>query len=302
MRKWLAILLLLLEPLSGQCQSDTLKHYARRKAFVAAGNAVAYSAAMYGMYNLWYKDYPFTRFHFHNDNADWHQMDKVGHLYSCYYEGVVGIDQMKWAGFSRKQAILVGGSYGFLIQTGVEVFDGFSQEWGASWGDVAANVAGSALVIGQALAWDEQRIWMKLSFSPTRFPEIRPELLGRSDIEQLFKDYNGQTYWLSANIKSFLLPATRFPSWLNISVGYGIDGLVGGADNLFIRDGATYDYQHIPRSRQWYLAPDIDLTRIPVKNKALKFSFRLLNCLKFPLPGLAYQGNGGDISFKFIQF
>jgi uncharacterized protein YfiM (DUF2279 family) len=282
--------------------SDTVTTSNKRKSFVIAGNAVAYTASMIGLYNLWYKDYPLSKFHFQNDNADWNQMDKVGHVYSCYYEGVVGIDQMKWAGFPRKKAIILGGSYGFLIQTSVEVFDGFSEEWGASTGDLVANLTGAGLVIGQALNWDEQRIWMKLSFQETSYPSIRPELLGTSYLEHLFKDYNGQTYWLSGNIRSFLKEDSKFPAWLNIAVGYGVDGLVGADDNLFERDGQMFDYSSIYRKRQWYISPDIDLTRIPTKNKALKIAFRLLNSLKFPLPGLQYDGRTHDISFNFIQF
>jgi len=283
-------------------EADALAKVKKRKTFVLAGNAVGYGASMYGLYNLWYKDYPLTKFHFHNDNADWYQMDKVGHAYSCYYEGVVGIDMLKWAGFSHKTASILGGSYGFLIQTGVEVFDGFSEAWGASTGDVVANTLGAGLVIGQSLLWDEQRVWMKLSYQPTQYASIRPELLGNSDVERLFKDYNGQTYWLSGNIKSFLKPESKFPSWLNVSVGYGIDGFVSADDNFFERDGMTIDYTHVQQSRQFYLAPDIDLTRIKTDSKALKNSLRLLNCIKFPLPGLAYNANSRKLDFNFVQF
>lgn len=300
----LTILLLL----SGICHAftpqdlDSTQRMKRRKTVMIAGNSTAYVTSMYGLYNLWYKDYPLTKFHFHNDNRDWNQMDKVGHAYSCYYEGVVGIDMLKWAGFSHRTASILGGSYGFIIQGGVEIFDGFSEAWGASTGDVAANALGASLVIGQSLAWDEQRVWLKLSYQPTNYASIRPELLGSSDVERLFKDYNGQTYWLSANIRSFLKEESKFPSWLNIAVGYGIDGFVSADDNFFERDGIVYDYTHIPQSRQWYLSPDIDLTRIKTDNKALRISLRLLNCLKFPLPGISYDSHTREFDFNILQF
>ncbi|MBO6515853.1 MAG: DUF2279 domain-containing protein [Bacteroidia bacterium] len=281
---------------------DSARLFKKRKTLIIAGNAVGYSATMFGLYNLWYKDYPLTSFHFHNDNRDWNQMDKVGHAYSCYYEGVVGIDMMKWAGYSHKTASILGGSYGFLIQGGIEVFDGFSEAWGASSGDLIANAVGSSLAIGQSLAWDEQRIWMKLSYQPSEFAAIRPELLGSSFVESLFKDYNGQTYWLSGNIRSFIKDETKFPAWLNIAVGYGINGFVSSDDNLFERDGQQFDYTHIPQSRQFYLSPDIDLTRIKTDNKALKISLRLLNCLKFPMPGLGYDSKSQKFSFNMLQF
>jgi hypothetical protein len=259
---------------------------------VVAGNSVAYAGTMTGLYHLWYKNYPLTSFHFYNDNHEWFQMDKVGHAYSCYYEGVVGIDMMKWAGFNKKQQILIGGAYGFFIQTGVEVLDGFSQEWGASTGDIIANVAGTGLVMGQAALWDEQRIWLKLSFQPSPYSTIRPELLGDYFVTNLFKDYNGQTYWMSINVPSFLKEETKWPKWLNVAVGYGIDGFVSSDDNTFIRDGNMFTYD-IPQQRQFYLSPDIDLTRIPVEKRGLRIAFRMLNTLKFPMPGLSYSTKDG---------
>ncbi|MCB9263259.1 MAG: DUF2279 domain-containing protein [Flavobacteriales bacterium] len=293
--------------LAGFCASaqhtiDSATAAKRKKTFVLAGNAMAYSGSMYGLYNLWYKDYPLTKFHFHNDNHDWYQMDKVGHAYSCYYEGVVGIDMLKWAGFSHRTASILGGSYGFFIQTGVEIFDGFSEGWGASSGDMLANTLGAGLSISQSLAWQEQRIWMKLSYRPTNFAAIRPELLGRNFVERLFKDYNGQTYWLSGNIASFLPEENHFPKWLNVAIGYGIDGFVSSDDNIFERNGVTYNYSFIPQFRQLYISPDIDLTRIKTDKTYLKIALRMLNCIKFPLPGVSYNLHANGINFHFVQF
>ncbi|MBR9859491.1 DUF2279 domain-containing protein [bacterium] len=272
----------------------------QKRALVFGGNAVAYAGTMTGLYSLWYKNYDLGPFHFFNDNRDWLQMDKVGHAYSCYYEGVVGIKMMKYAGYSDKTAAFVGGSYGFLIQTTVEIFDGFSQEWGASTGDVIANFAGSSIAIGQHLAWHEQRIWMKYSYYPSPYAEIRPNALGSNFPESLLKDYNAQTYWLSTNIRSFI-PDSKFPAWLNIAVGYGADGMLGGDDNIYTdSDGIVNDYSNIARTRQFYLSPDIDFTRIPTNSKALKIGFTLLNCLKFPLPALEYN-TSGDLDFHWFH-
>ncbi|MFY0643070.1 MAG: DUF2279 domain-containing protein [Bacteroidia bacterium] len=274
----------------------------QKRAIVIGGNSVAYSASMVGLYSLWYKDHPTTSFHFFNDNKEWGQMDKVGHAYSCYYEGVVGIQMMKWAGYNHQLSSILGGSYGFIIQSSIEVFDGFSDGWGASPGDMLSNIFGTALVVGQSLAWDEQRIWMKYSFSPTSYPDYRPNLLGSSVLEQIFKDYNGQTYWLSVNPSSFMRES-NWPDWLNIAVGYGIDGFVGGHDNIFTTaDGTTFDYtSEFPRIRQWYISPDIDLTRLKTNNKALRIGLTVLNSLKFPLPTLEYNKNDQFV-FHPIKF
>jgi uncharacterized protein YfiM (DUF2279 family) len=288
---WLSLALVsLLLSFPSQAQDST--NYKLRKQIVVGGNAVAYTSTMVGLYQLWYKDYPLGKFHWFNDNAEWNQMDKVGHVYSCYYEGVAGIEMMKWAGYTDKQAAWIGGAYGFFVQSGVEVFDGLSEGWGASWGDVASNTVGSGLAISQSLLWDEQRIWMKYSNSASRYAQIRPHVLGSNYAERVMKDYNAQTYWLSTNIKSFV-PESKWPAWLNMAVGYGADGMVGGHSNIFESDGVSYDYTHIVRARQFYLSPDIDLTKIKTDKAWLKTVFVITNCLKFPMPGLEYHSNEG---------
>jgi len=302
---WLKKFLLILLCGTSYCsvaQDTAAINYKLRKQVVIGGNAVAYSGTMVGLYALWYKDYPLQKFHFFNDNKQWLQMDKVGHSFSCYYEGVAGIEMMKWAGYNKKQYSLIGGSYGFLIQTGVEVLDGFSAGWGASMGDVAANTFGTGLAIGQSLAWDEQRIWMKYSYSASRYPQIRPNALGTNLPERMLKDYNAQTYWLSANVNSFLKEDTKWPDWLNVAVGYGADGMVGGVDNIFTSEGIDYDYtQSIIRSRQFYISPDIDLSKIKTDKKVLRTLLIMANCIKFPMPALEYHTNDG-VKAHWIHF
>jgi hypothetical protein len=266
---------------------DTTINYSKRKNIVGYGNAIAYTGAMTGLYSLWYKDYPLGSFHFFNDNKQWLQMDKVGHAYSCYAEGWVGVKMMKWAGYSRKQSIFIGGSYGFLLQTSVEIFDGFSENWGASSGDIAANALGTGMVIGQEWFWDEQRIQFKFSYFPTKYPDLRPNILGEGPT-RILKDYNGQTYWLSVNLKSFMSEESKMPPWLNIAVGYGADGLLGGDDNIFESNGMIFDYSSVDRKRQFYISPDIDFTKIKTKNKFLRGLFVVMNGFKMPMPALQF--------------
>ncbi|MDZ7614583.1 MAG: hypothetical protein U5K51_13455 [Flavobacteriaceae bacterium] len=65
---------------------------------------------------------------------------------------------------------------------------------------------------------------MKFSYNATAYPEIYPDKLGSNSLEQVFKDYNGQTYWFSVNLWSFF-KESKIPRWLNISLGYGAEGL-----------------------------------------------------------------------------
>jgi hypothetical protein len=48
----------------------------------------------------------------------------------------------------------------------------------------------------------------------------------------------------------------------------------------------------LDRQRRWYLSFDIDLTRLPVKSKALKGLFSVVNMLKFPAPALEFKRTG----------
>jgi uncharacterized protein YfiM (DUF2279 family) len=290
LRKQAAILLCVL---SLSVIAQDLTNYNRRKKIVIGGNALAYTGTMAGLYGLWYSSYPFEKFHFFDDNKEWLQMDKAGHAFSCYYEGVAGIEMMKWAGYTKKQYSFIGGSYGFLIQTSVEVLDGFSTGWGASLGDVAANTFGAGLAIGQSLAWDEQRIWMKYSYSASPYAQLRPNVLGSNLPERVLKDYNGQTYWLSGNVNSFLADDSKWPKWLNVAVGYGADGMIGGHDNIFESGGIQQDFTFIKRKRQLYISPDIDLTRIKTKKKFVKTLLIMANCIKFPMPTLEYHTSEG---------
>jgi len=297
--KLFTTLLIALPLMASASELDSSINFKKRRALVGYGNALAYTSTMTGLYSLWYSEYPLGKFHFFDDNKQWLQMDKVGHAYSCYAEGWVGVKMMKWAGYNRKQSILIGGSYGFLLQTTVEVFDGFSENWGASVGDIAANAFGTGMVIGQEWFWDEQRIQFKFSFSQSEYAKIRPNVLGERQT-QILKDYNGQTYWLSANVKSFLKEESKFPAWLNVSVGYGADGMVGGDDNIFERNQIVYDYSHIPRQRQFYLSPDIDFTKIKTNSRFLKGLFVVMNGFKMPMPALMWQD--GKMSFYALHY
>lgn len=258
----------------------------KRFIAMAVGTTSIYAASMTGLYVLWYKDTNLTSLHSFNDNGEWLLMDKVGHVGSAYYVGKMGISLLNWTGLSRKKAIWYGGLMGAFFQTSIELFDGISPLWGFSWGDVAANAAGSALLISQQLVWNEQRIQMKLSFRPTKFSGISPELLGNSFVETLFKDYNGQTYWLSANISDFLPETSKFPKWLSVSVGYGAEGMTGGFSN----DGhPKYDYK---RFRQIYVSPDIDLAKIKTRSKFFQTVLYSFGFIKIPMPGIEFQVPG----------
>ena len=273
--------------------SDTLNKARRTGVYI--GESIALGATLIGLNQIWYKDYPQTNFHFINDNNQWMQMDKLGHMYSTYHIGRVGAEMLAWSGASRKEQLIYGSTLGLGFLTIVEVFDGYSQEWGASSGDIIANFSGTALYVSQELLWKEQRIIPKFSFHQTNFAANRPETLGSSFNEQILKDYNGQTYWFSFNIHSFTKDSF-FPKWLNLAIGYGADGMLYG-DETEAFANAIYQNPY----RQFYLSFDVDLTKISTKSHFLKTLFSVFNTIKIPAPTLQYDDYNG-VKGHFMYF
>ena len=271
-------------------KSDTL-NIKRRNAVIITETALSFGTLI-ALDQLWFSDYPRSGFHFKNDNNQWKQMDKIGHMMTSYYVGKTGMNVLDWAGVSKKNQLIYGATFGFTFLTAVEILDGFSKKWGASWGDILANASGTGLLVGQELLWEEQRIILKYSFSQTDFAKQRPNVLGENYIQQVLKDYNGQTYWLSANIWSFN-KESNFPKWLNVAFGYGAHGMLYGTtpNNLVSQD--PY--------RQFYLSLDVDLTKIKTKSKFLKTLFSTINFIKIPAPTLEYNSKG-KFDFHFLHF
>ena len=274
--------------------SDSLN--LKRQNTVIISEAVLAAGTLIGLSQAWYADYPKSDFHFINDNSDWLQMDKFGHVFASYHLGRFGAEMLQWSGANKKNQLLYGAGLGFAFLTAVEVFDGYSSQWGASSGDIIANASGTALYVSQELIWKEQRITPKFSFHTTKYDGYRPEVLGSSYTEQILKDYNGQTYWLSVNLHSFA-NGSKIPKWLNVALGYGAEGMITGN-----KENTTTTYTPNPqRFRQLYLSLDVDLTKIKTNSYFLKTIFSVFNSVKIPAPTIEFvQFN--DIKYHFIYF
>lgn len=179
-----------------------------------------------------------------------------------------------------------------VFQTPIELLDGFSVAYGASWGDVAANVGGTALFVGQQLVWQEERIHPRFSFYPTSLARRRPNMLGKNLLEQSLKDYNGQTYWLSFDIKPWLGTGSHFPAWLNLSLGYG-------AQNMVYATNGTNQMHGFDAYRQYYLSLDVNFTHIPTKSRLVKSLLFVLNTIHVPAPALELNRKRGVVFHPF---
>lgn len=257
--------------------SDTL-HKTRFNSLLYTKGIIT-ASSLVALNQIWYNDYPRSNFQFKNDNNDWLQMDKAGHFFSGYHLSNYSCQTWQWAGLEKEKSILYGTIYGMSVLTAIEVMDGYSSQWGFSWGDMLANVSGGFLFASQEYLWNEQRIIPKFSFYSSKFASIRPELLGSTTQEQLFKDYNAQTYWLSVNLNSFI-KNKKLPNWFCFSIGYGGDGMITANETTFIENNPFL----FNRNRQFYLSFDIDFNKIKTNSHVLKTFFSIVNCVKIPAP------------------
>jgi hypothetical protein len=257
-----------------------------------------FTGAMVALDFLWYRKFPHSRFHFFNDNSEWLQMDKLGHATTVYNISALTSDVYQWSGIQPQRSAWMGGITGLIFMTTIEIFDGFSNGWGFSSGDMLANTAGSALAVGQFLGWNEQRIQLRFSYHTTIYPTYRPELLGENGAQRVIKDYNGQSYWLSANMYSFFGKGDNFPKWLNLDLGYGADGMTGGKENpANLNTPEVY-----VRQRRFFLSPDIDLARITYSADWATPIARGLNILKIPAPAVEFNATQKKVKLHFLYY
>ena len=278
---------------------------AKRIYLISGIHAAGYAGTLFILGQTWYKDFPKTSFHVFNDSKEWLQMDKVGHGWTAYNIAKYSTDMWLWTGLNKKKSVLLGGISSLGYQTILEVLDAHSAQWGWSWADMAANIGGIGLFVSQEMLWKEQRISFKFSAHKNSYEnelENRADdLYGKTLQEKILKDYNGQTYWLSFNLKSFA-QKSNLPAWLNLSLGYGTTGLFGGFENMgYDKNGnLVFNRTDIKRERQWYLSPDIDFTKIKTNKKGVRILFSFLNMIKIPAPSLEYSG--GKLKGHFLYF
>lgn len=270
---------------SQKTDPDTTNVFKRRKIITATTLTTFSTGSLIGLNEFWYKDYPRSRFQTINDNDQWLQMDKIGHAMTSYQLGVLGYESMRWSGMSENASLYLGGSLGLIYLTGIEILDGHSAQWGFSWGDQLANFLGTSSFIAQQKFWKEQRIQLKFSYSNTPIAMLNPDQLGRNFQQRVLKDYNGQTYWASINVSSFLASDAAFPRWMNVAFGYGAYGMTS-AKNV------VNDVNNFQRTREFYLSFDADLNRVRWPKKWMKITARILSFIKLPSPALKMQSDG----------
>jgi len=294
------------DPLAGVAPNNWLtpaERLHKRRFYAAAGvGTAAYLGFGAGLYSIWYKDYELTGLRSFNDWGEWEQMDKAGHVFTAYFFSRTAFAGLRWAGLRRPAARYAALGIANLLQGTIETMDGFSANWGFSWTDMGANLAGSLVFTAQDALWHEQRILIKVGHDFRSPPDIvvtnsngassnlgyiDRERFGDNPFERFLKDYNAQSIWLSINPASFM-PESRLPQWLNIAVGYGAEDVYGAYFNSWGEDGERFRYAP-ERYRQWFLSPDIYFSRIPTKKRWVRLLLGTLDFFKLPAPTLEYS-------------
>ena len=132
-----------------------------------------------------------------------------------------------------------------------------------------------------------------MSYQRSKMAELKPWYLGENQLQSFFYDYNGHTYWLSANLNK-IIPYKKIPNWLNIAVGCS-------GENMFSDFENSGDFKSYERYRQYYLSLDIDWTKIPTKYKFVRVLLDALMVVKIPFPALEISSPHG-VRFKPIYF
>lgn len=244
-----------------------------------------YAGSIIALQQVWYKESYQNDFHFFNDGKNWLQMDKAGHIFTGYHLSSILSGNYRWSGVKRNNSNFIGSAVGLSYLSTLEFMDGFSKEWGFSLWDITSNVAGAALFVGQEFAFSKQIFIPKFSFHTTNYALIRPQVLGSNFAEQLLKDYNGQTYWLSFSPGNLGLKS--FPKWLCLSLGYSVDEKLVGSSEVFANFHAK---------REFLFSMDIDLNELNVKNVFWKKVLKQVNLIKIPFPTLFIKGSKFGVS------
>lgn len=245
----------------------------RRKPMIAAGLVLNSAGILYTGYKWWWQGnyHPFDikyEGYFNNYSLG---VDKTGHFYISHLYFHAIHDVMKWGGYSDKSALITAVAIPAFYAITIEMADGFTT-YHFSLDDLGANMLGIGLGVLQKKYRAANLFRIKWSYYPSAFAPWRDANLSLSD------DYDGHIYWLSMDVHHMLpLKARRYwPKWLNLAVGYGVQGASFGATG--------------PMERKFVFGLDYNLSNINFKNKELTLIKNLLDQFKFPAPGLRKTG------------
>jgi len=234
------------------------------------GGIVAVGATAIHLYqqNAWWRDAR-TSFHFREDLEYAMYMDKFGHLYASSVMTFIFSKSLQWCNMNEPSSLVWGAAGSTLFQTYVEIEDGFSAYWGFDRVDYAANLIGAWYPVLQYHVPVFKNFQFRFSYLPKNEGSAGA-IPGQT--KTMFDDYEGQTFWLTITPRGLFSEKSIgwWPDWLAIAGG------------VSVRDNNSPD-----RYLVWFLAPDLDMTRIiPQDTPFLRTLGEALNFIHFPMPAV----------------
>lgn len=286
------LILFIMDPVHAQSRAggpDTTRVNRKILTRAIVAESAFYLGGMSYLQFVWYKDHERVPFEFYNDNKGYLQTDKFGHAFGSYMESYIGYQWLRHAGVKKNPALIFGGTLGIILQAPIEIFDGIYEGWGFSWGDIIANTAGSALLIGQELLFNEQLIKYKLTYWKSPYLDKGNGYLGNNALDGFFYDYNGHNFWLSMPVNR-IVPVRKIPNWISVAAGYSANGMYGEFNNIRYYHGTWIP--ETERYRQFLLSLDIDWTKIKTSSRFLRKILNAMVFIKLPFPAIEFNTLG----------
>lgn len=259
---------------------STIQHVHPWRLAAVGGSTLTAFVVGHGFLNdLWWKGEQ-VPFHFNWEQDARHAIgaDKLGHQLMAFATTRTYDAAFRWCGFDSTTAVLAGAGVSVAYQTYIEVRDGFSRDYGFSWGDVIANTTGAALPVVQRFVPALRPIDLQISFSPS-------DAFKRGDYSAIIDDYTSTTHWVSVGVYDYMPAAWQewYPPWLNLAVGHSVTNLDG-------RGGG----QHV-----LYISLDWNLARIRGLPSWLRETLQLLHLYHLPAPAIRITPSVAFFGLKF---
>jgi hypothetical protein len=241
----------------------------RTKLYLVGGTMIAGMTTIHiYQQNGWWKDNR-SPFHFQEDLTYGLWVDKIGHFYGAALFTFTSSRLLEWANVPANHAVLYGAGMALLFQTYIEIEDGFST-WGFDRVDFAFDIGGAAWPVLQDRVSFLKNFDLKLSYRPSPLLDQPGGSGFRGQKHLMIDDYEGQTFFLSANVNN-LLPVAAKPYWpefLCLAVGFGARDIVKPEPYPVL-----------------FLSLDYDMRRIiPQTSSFLRTLSAALNFVHFPAP------------------
>jgi len=229
-------------------QDDSV-HVDPLRVGIVAGATVGGFVVGHGILNdLWWKG---ERVPFHINTAQDYSYalnaDKYGHATFAFMASTVYGDLMRWCGLDSTSAAWWGFGVAMTYQTYIEVRDGYSRDYGFSWGDIGANTLGAALPVAKHYVPALRAFDLQISFWPS-------DAFRQGAYNAIIDDYTSTTHWLAMNVHDLAPRSVQhyLPPWLGVAIGHSVRNLDGrgGGEHVVV---LSFDWQlhRIPNLPSW---------------------------------------------------